>query len=59
MIFEQYSNNNLETTLCRAIELMLEAGLDKRLGYGKHSPAGNNSGNSHNGYGKKTISSEW
>ena len=38
---------------------MLEAELDERLGYDKHDPAGRNSGNSRNGYGKKTISSEW
>ena len=41
------------------LEQMLEAELDLHLGYDKHSPAGNNSGNSRNGYGKKTIKSEW
>ena len=41
------------------IEQMLEAELDDHLGYDKHSPEGGNSGNSRNGYGKKTIKSEW
>lgn len=40
------------------IEQMLEAEMDEHLGYEKNSPAGNNSGNSRNGYGKKTIKSE-
>ena len=34
---------------------MLEAEMDEHLGYEKNSVAGNNSGNSRNGYGKKTI----
>jgi len=29
------------------------------LGYEKNSILGNNSSNSHNGHGKKTIKSEW
>jgi putative transposase len=39
-------------------ESMLEADMDEHLGYDKHSVIGNNSGNSRNGYGKKTIKSE-
>jgi len=42
-----------------SIETMLEAELDEHLGYEKHSVAGNNSGNSRNGYGKKTVKSEY
>ena len=42
-----------------ALEKMLEAEMDEHLGYDKHSALGNNSGNSRNGYGKKTIKSEW
>ncbi|MEN6412840.1 MAG: IS256 family transposase [Veillonellales bacterium] len=42
-----------------ALEKMLEAEMDEHLGYEKNSIAGNNSGNSRNGYGKKTIRSEW
>ncbi len=34
---------------------MLEAELDEDLGYEKSSALGNNSGNSRNGYGKKTV----
>lgn len=41
------------------IELMLEAEMDEYLGYEKHSAAGNNTGNSRNGYGKKTITSDY
>lgn len=41
------------------IEQMLQAELDEHLGYDKHSPEGDNSGNSRNGFGKKTIKSEW
>ena len=38
---------------------MLEAEMDERLGYEKNSVEGYNSGNSRNGYGKKTISSDY
>ena len=41
------------------IEQMLEAEMEEHLGYAKHSVSGNNSGNSRNGYGKKTISSDY
>ena len=41
------------------IEQMLEAEMDEHLGYEKNSVAGNNSGNSRNGYGKKTIISDY
>jgi len=40
------------------IERMLEAEMEEHLGYEKHSPIGDLSGNSRNGYGKKTIKSE-
>lgn len=40
------------------IESMLEAEMDEHLGYDKHSVMGNNTGNSRNGYGKKTLKSE-
>ena len=36
---------------------MLETDMDKHLGYEKNLIKGNNSGNSPNGYGKKTITS--
>lgn len=40
------------------IENMLEGEMDDHLGYEKNSIKGNNSGNSRNGYGTKTIKSE-
>ena len=39
------------------IQEALEAELEDHLGYEKYSSQGNNSGNSHNGYSKKTIKS--
>ena len=38
---------------------MLEAEMDEHLGYEKNSVLGNNSGNSRNGYGRKTITSDY
>lgn len=40
------------------IEQMLEAEMDEHLGYEKHSPAGDQSGNSRNGYNQKTIQTQ-
>ena len=40
------------------IEEMLEAEMDGRLGYDKHSRLGDLSGNSRNGYNKKTIQTQ-
>jgi len=40
------------------VEKMLEAEMDEHLGYGKYSASGRNSGDSRNGYGKKTIKTE-
>jgi len=40
------------------VESMLEGELDEHLGYEKHSAVGNNSGNSRNGYGQKTLKTE-
>ena len=49
----------LKRLFAGTIEQMLEAEMDDHLGYEKNSVSGNNSGNSRNGYGKKTISSEY
>ena len=49
----------LKRLFAGTIEQMLEAEMDEHLCYEKHSAAGNNSGNSRNGYGKKTISSDY
>lgn len=49
----------LKSLFSGTLEKMLAVELDEHLGYDKHSITGNNSGNSRNGYGKKTIKSEW
>jgi len=49
----------LKTLFAGTLEQMLQAEMDEHLGYDIHSVAGDNSGNSRNGYGKKTIKSEW
>jgi len=49
----------LKDLFAGTLEKMLESEMEEHLGYDKHSVAGNNSGNSRNGYGKKTIKSEW
>ena len=49
----------LKKLFAGTIEQMLEAEMDEHLGYEKNSVLGNNSGNSRNGYGKKTITSDY
>ena len=49
----------LKRLFAGTIEQMLEAEMDEHLGYEKNSVSGNNSDNRRNGYGKKTISSEY
>ena len=49
----------LKKLFAGTIEQMLEAEMDEHLGYEKNSALGNNSGNSRNGYGKKTITSDY
>lgn len=49
----------LKRLFAGTIEQMLEAEMDEHLGYEKNSAVGNNSGNSRNGYGKKTIISDY
>ena len=51
--------SKLKELFAGTIQKMLEAEMDEHLGYDKNSVFGNNSGNSRNGYGKKTIKSEW
>ena len=58
-IFRKYVSAKLKRLFAGTIEQMLEAEMDEHLGYEKNSIAGNNSGNSRNGYGKKTISSDY
>ena len=49
----------LKRLFAGTIEQMLEAEMDEHLGYEKNFAAGNNTGNSRNGYGKKTIISDY
>jgi putative transposase len=49
----------LKQLFAGTIEAMLEAEMDEHLGYEKHSPVGDHSGNSRNGYNKKTIISDY
>ena len=49
----------LKKLFAGTIEQMLEAEMDEHLGYEKNSALGNNSVNSRNGYGKKTITSDY
>ena len=49
----------LKKLFAGTIEQMLEVEMDEHLGYEKNSVAGNNSGNSRNGYGEKTIISDY
>ena len=49
----------LKKLFAGTIEQMLEAEMDEHLGYEKNAVLGNNSGNSRNGYGKKTITSDY
>ena len=49
----------LKRLFAGTIEQMLEAEMEEHLGYEKNSVAGNNTGNSRNGYGKKRIISDY
>jgi putative transposase len=52
--------NGLLKQLTKAVlERALRAELTHHLGYDKHSPAGNNSGNSRNGKSKKTLKGDF
>ena len=51
--------SKLKRLFAGTIEQMLEAEIDEHLGYEKHDVAGNNSGNSRNGYNRKTIISDY
>jgi len=51
--------SKLKNLFAGTLQKILEAEMDEHLGYEKNSISGNNSGNSRNSYGKKTIKSEW
>ena len=49
----------LKKLFAGTIEKMLEVEMEEHLGYERNSVMGNNSGNSRNGYGTKTITSDY
>ena len=51
--------SKLKRLFAGTIEQMLEAEMEEHLGYDKNSVLGNNSGNSRNGYNRKTIISDY
>jgi len=51
--------NLLKELFGGVLEQMLEAEMEEHLGYAKHSVQGDNTGNSRNGFNKKTLQSEW
>ncbi len=52
--------NGLIKALVKAVlEKALESEMTEHLGYEKHDPKGNNTGNSRNGYSKKTVSGQF
>ena len=55
-----FGEDGLIKTLVKSIlERALEGEMTEHLGYTKHDPKGNNSGNSRNGYSKKTVSGQF
>ena len=51
-------NGLIKELTARLVERALEAELTDHLGYEKHHPAGRGSGNSRNGYGRKTLKTD-
>jgi len=51
--------SKLKRLFAGTIEQMLESEMEEHLGYDKNSVLGNNSGNSRNGYNRKTITSDY
>lgn len=52
-------HEKLKLLFAGTVEKLLEAEMEEHLGYEKHSVTGNNTGNSRNGYGSKTIISDY
>lgn len=50
-------NGFLKDLVAPVLQEMLEAEMTDHLGYGKNNVKGNNTGNSRNGYSKKTVKS--
>ncbi len=53
------ASEKLKTLFAGMLESMLEAEMDEHLGYEKHNVQGHGSGNSRNGYGQKTMKTQW
>ncbi|GAB6179939.1 IS256 family transposase [Desulfotomaculum defluvii] len=51
-------HNMLKDLFKDTIQKVLEAEMDTHLGYDKHDPTGDHSGNSRNGYSKKTVQTQ-
>ena len=52
-------HNKLKELFKASLQQILEAEMADHLGYDKHSPEGNNTGNSRNGYSKKTVRTKY
>lgn len=52
-------HNKLKDLFKDSLQEILEAEMAEHLGYDKHNPDGDNTGNSRNGYSKKTIRSKY
>lgn len=50
---------HLKKLFSDTMQEIFEAEMDEHLGYDKHSPSGDHSGNSRNGYNKKTIKTKY
>jgi putative transposase len=48
-------HEKLKDLFKETLQQIFEAEMEEHLGYAKHDPSGNNSGNSRNGYSKKNI----
>ncbi|GAB6180489.1 hypothetical protein JCM14036_18080 [Desulfotomaculum defluvii] len=51
-------HNMLRDLFEDTIQKVIEAEMDTHLGYDKHDPTGDHSGNSRNGYSKKTVQTQ-
>ena len=52
-------HNKLKELFKESMQQILEAEMSEHLGYDKHSPEGDNTGNSRNGYSRKTIKTKY
>jgi len=51
-------NGAIKDILKNSLEQLLEAEMSEHLGYNRHSPEGNNTGNSRNGKSQKTLKTD-